>query len=51
MQATLPETNSSPLKINGWNMTFPFGIAYFQGRLLLVSGSGGVGEFLDLFWD
>ena len=25
------ETNSSLLKINGWKMKFPFGMAYFQG--------------------
>ncbi len=36
---TLPETNSSSLKINAWKMRFPFGRnLYFQGRLLLVSG-------------
>ena len=29
---TFPETNSSPLKINGWKMNFPFGMAYFQVR-------------------
>ena len=31
--ATLPQTNSSPLKINGWNLEhggIPFGLAYFQ---------------------
>ena len=28
----LPETNSSPLKMDGWNTTFPIGEAYFQGR-------------------
>jgi len=27
----LPETNSSNLKMDGWNTTFPFGMAYFQG--------------------
>ena len=27
----LPETNGSPLKINGWKMTCPFAMAYFQG--------------------
>ena len=37
----LPESMSSPLKIDGWNMLeyyFPIGEAYFQERLLLVSG-------------
>ena len=29
---TLPETNSSPLKVDGWKMKFPFGKAYFQRR-------------------
>ena len=28
---TLTETNSSPLKMDGWNTTFfPIGMAYFQ---------------------
>ena len=39
LKVTLPETNSSPLKMDGWNTSwFPFGMAYFQGPLLLVSG-------------
>ncbi len=32
----LPETISSHLKINGWKMTCPLGMAYFHGRWLLV---------------
>ena len=38
---TLPETNSSPLKMDGWNTTFLLSYwvsADFQGRLLLVLG-------------
>ena len=37
---TLPETNSSHLKMVGWNTNFLLGFepAYFQGLLLLVSG-------------
>ena len=36
----LPETNSSHLKMDGWNTIVSFwGPAYFQVRLLLVSGS------------
>ena len=36
---TLPETNSSPLKMDGWNTIVSFwGPAYFQGLWLLVSG-------------
>ena len=36
---TLPETNSSPLKTDGWKMILSFwGPAYFQGRLLLNFG-------------
>ena len=27
---TLPETNSSPLKMDGWKVKFPFGKADFQ---------------------
>ena len=32
LSGTLPETNSSHLKIDGWNKSFPCGIPYFQGR-------------------
>ncbi len=36
----LPETNSSPLKMDGWNRIVSFwGPAYFQVRLLFVSAS------------
>ena len=35
---TLPETNSSPLKINGWKMKVLLGWPIFRGELL-VSGS------------
>ena len=39
LAATLPETNSSPLKMDGWNTIISYwGPAYFQGLLLLVSG-------------
>ena len=34
--SALPETNTLPLKINGWKMKFP---AYFSGTKQLVSGS------------
>ena len=38
---TLPETNSWHLKMDGWNTIVSFWeFAYFQVRLLLVSGSG-----------
>ena len=33
VQNTLPETNSSPLKIKGWKMKNPFAIAHFQGAI------------------
>ena len=37
---TLPETSSSHLKVDGWNTTFPLGMAYVQGlRAALVLGS------------
>ena len=29
---TVPQTNSSHLKIDSWKMKSPFGIAYLQGR-------------------
>ena len=31
LMVTLPETNSSHLKMDGWNTTFLLGMAYFQG--------------------
>ena len=35
----LPDTNSSHLKMDNWETILSFwGPAYFQGRLLLVSG-------------
>ena len=46
---TLPETNSSPLKIDGWKMILSFWVsAYFHGLWLLASGS--VQVFLCPFW-
>ena len=35
---TLPETNSSPLKIDGWKMNFLLGPGIFSGTKMLVSG-------------
>ena len=32
----LPETNSSPLQMDGWKTKFPLGMACFQGMLVLV---------------
>ena len=40
---TIPETNSSPLKMDGWKMQPSFwGPAYFQGAKMLVSGEGNI---------
>ena len=39
LEVSFLETNSSPLKIDGWEMVSPIGNAYFQGLFLLVSGS------------
>ena len=36
---TLPKTNSLPLKIDGWNMKFPFGAEGLFSKDALVSGS------------
>ena len=37
-KTTLPETNSSHLKIGGWKMNFPLGPGLYSGaNLLLVS--------------
>ena len=37
-KSNLPETNSSYLKMDGWNTSLTFVMPYFQGRLLLVPG-------------
>ncbi len=48
MFCTLPETNSSHLKMDAWNTIVSFwGPAYFQGRLLLVSGSVSIQKKLS----
>ena len=42
---TLPETNSSPLKMDGWNTILSYWVsAYFQGLLPLVLGRVGSKE-------
>ena len=33
MECTLPETNSSPLKMDGWKMTFLLGWPIFRGHV------------------
>ncbi len=44
-EIALPETNSSPLKMDGWNTILSYWFsAYFQGLLLLVSGR------VPIFW-
>ena len=42
---TLPETNSSPPKINGWMIQFPLGMAYFQRLWLIISFDPCLAEF------
>ena len=38
-RATLPETNSSPLKMDGWNtIRFLLGFSLFSGAKMLVFG-------------
>ena len=55
LEVSLPETNSSHLKMDGWKMTIPFGIVYFQVLFLLVServtGPGGRRVKLRSFLD
>ena len=34
-KSTLPKTNSSPLKMDGWNTTFLLGWPIFRGELLV----------------
>ena len=38
LEDTRPETNSSPLKIDGWKMNFLLGWPSLRGLLLLISG-------------
>ena len=38
LSITIPETDSSPLKINGWKTTFLLGPGLFLGGKLLASG-------------
>ena len=38
LMGTLPETNSSPKKVDGWNITLLLGRPIFRGKPL-VSGS------------
>ena len=35
-KCTLPETNSSPLKMDGWNTSFLLGWPIFRGELLVL---------------
>ncbi len=53
---TLPETNSSPLQMDGWNTSLSYWVsAYFQGLLPLVSGRVSFwwawGRRLRFLWD
>ena len=48
--STLPETNSLPLKIGGWNTILSYWVsAYFQGLWLLVSVKGQWGVPLTVY--
>ena len=40
--STLPETNSSPLKINGWKMSFLLGRRIFRGKLAVCFREGTI---------
>ena len=40
---TLPETNTSHLKVDGWKTSFLLGPGLFSGAKILVSGSVGLG--------
>ena len=37
-EGTLPETNSSPLKMDGWNTILSYWGCLFSGAKMLVSG-------------
>ncbi len=46
---TLPETNSSPLEMDGWNTILSYWVsAYFEGRLLLVPGRVNIHNFMGI---
>ena len=46
--STLPETNSLPLKMDGWNTGFLLGWPIFRCEVLLVSGSVMLLVFAEL---
>ncbi len=53
---TLPETNSSPLKMDGWNTTFLLGRPIFRGYVSFREGNihcqtaGKIGKILMKIW-
>ena len=49
---TLPETNSSHLKMDGWNIDFLLGWGIFRGELLVLGTVSFTHEFHQiLFWN
>ena len=47
-RSTLPETNSSPLKMDGWNITFLLGRSIFRGYLSFREGTDFIIQFILL---
>ena len=47
-QHTLPQTNSSPLEMDGWNTTFLLGNPIFRGELLVSGRVNVIPRFLIL---
>ena len=45
---TLPETNSSHLKMDGWNTSFLLGWPIFRGELLVSGSVHGVTRIYDI---
>ena len=45
---TLPETNSSPLKMDGWNTTFLLGRLIFRGYVSFMEGRF-LKDFISMF--
>ena len=50
LMATLPETNSSPLKMDGWNTSLSYWVsAYFQGRAVSSREGNQAGLMISVY--
>ena len=47
-KGTLPETNSSHLKMDAWNSKFLLGSPIFRGELLVLGSAGGISSYSSM---